>query len=227
MRDNALRAMQVTTSEFYQTYYEPSLSCEFEQRVGRYFDGGKWVCDPQKIFAQTQEGKDCLVYSVGSNGDYSFEEAVTASISSKCEIHTIDMYNWTHYTKTPPPSNVHYHIYEIGRTSIAEVMSELGHGNKSIDIFKIDCDSCEWDSYRQWFAAGVYIRQILLEVHGGGGLDSQRTHDLFNFLFDMGYVIFHKEPNIAFPGSAGVVAVEFAFLKLSPSFSRALFLKGG
>jgi len=210
------------TQDFYQAYYEPSFNCEFEQRIGKYYDGGKWVCDPQKIFSQTQDGKPCLVYSIGSAGDYSFEQAVTASISAKCEIHTIDMNPWSSYTQTPPPSNVHYHIYKIGKTSVAEVMSNLGHSNTSIDIFKIDCEGCEWDSYRQWFSGGVFIRQILVEVHGGAGSNSERTHEFFNFLFDLGYVIFHKEANVIARGTC----FEFAFLRLSPSFSRAMLHEG-
>lgn len=223
MGDRSL--LNAVDATFFQTHYEPSFSCEFEQRIGHYSDGGKWICDPQKIFAQTQDGKGCLVYSVGSSGDYSFESAVTASISPKCEIHTIDMNNWTNYTKTPPPSNVHYHVYKFGNTTLAEVMSALGHSNRSIDVFKIDCEGCEWDSYRQWFAGGASIRQILVEVHHGGGVNSKITHRFFNFLFDLGYVIFHKEPNIKFAKKTGM-AVEFSFLKLSPAFSRALWLEG-
>jgi hypothetical protein len=32
---------------------------------------------------------DCLVYSVGSNNDFSFEEAVLDKIGHHCEIHTV------------------------------------------------------------------------------------------------------------------------------------------
>jgi len=225
MRNSLL--LQCPDRCFYQQFYEPSFSCEFEQRIGHHGDGGKWVCDPQKIFAQTQDGKACLVYSVGSNGDYSFENAVAASISSKCEVHTMDMKNWTSYTRTPPPSNVQYHVYKVGgNTTIAGLMSALGHSNRTIDVFKIDCEGCEWSSYKQLFGGGVSIRQILVEVHSGGGaFKAKTTHDFFNFLFDLGYVIFHKEPNIENPMGDNL-AVEFAFLKLSPSFSRGLWLEG-
>ena len=47
-------------------------------------DGPKWVCDPHRIKKQ----KDCLVYSVGSNGKVEFEKAVKEEIGEHCEIHS-------------------------------------------------------------------------------------------------------------------------------------------
>jgi len=37
-------------------------------------------------------------------------------------------------------------------------------------------------------------------------------------MYEHNYVIFHKEPNIAFSGGAGDFAMEYAFIKLSPEF---------
>ena len=70
---------------FYQNHYEPEFVCLHERRVGKLGDGGKWICDPHRI----REQEECLVYSVGSNGDFSFEEAVLESVGSHCEIHTV------------------------------------------------------------------------------------------------------------------------------------------
>merc|ERR1719272_1509975 len=95
---------------FWQTHYEPSFSCLLEERVGNHGEGGKWVCDPNKIRAQTS----CLIYSVGSHGQYDFEKSVHNHISSKCEIHTIDMNNWTQYTTNAPPKFTTYHVNKIG-----------------------------------------------------------------------------------------------------------------
>lgn len=67
---------------WYQSNYEPNFSCQFERRIGGTGngDGPKWVCDPHRIrkLAKERRAKDpshpgCVVYSVGSNGDFSFE----------------------------------------------------------------------------------------------------------------------------------------------------------
>ena len=42
------------------------------------------VCNPHRIARQ----KECLVYSVGSNGKVEFEKAVREEIGSHCEIHS-------------------------------------------------------------------------------------------------------------------------------------------
>ena len=39
-------------------------------RAGRIGDGGKWVCGMRML----QEMRHCLVYSLGSQGDTSFED---------------------------------------------------------------------------------------------------------------------------------------------------------
>ena len=77
---------------WYQAHYEPDFVCSGERRIGKLGDGGKWVGDPRRITKQDT----CLLYSVGSNGDFSFEEAVKAAIGPHCEIHTFDFGNYGH-----------------------------------------------------------------------------------------------------------------------------------
>lgn len=205
-------------SHFWQAHYEPSFSCAFERRLGLQGEGGKWVCDPYKIRKQVSDGGGCLVYSIGSNGQYDFEKSMHDSVSSHCEIHTVDMNNWSHYTKRAPPPYVRYHVHKVGlppgARSMPTIVEELGHGGRTIDIFKIDCEGCEWASFKSWFGQGVQIRQILVELHQV----KAETHAFFKYLFDLGYVVFHKEPN-TFGCDGG--CLEYAFLKLTPDFSRA------
>mgnify|MGYP006092434823 FL=1 len=94
---------------WYQNNWEPSFTCQHERRVGRMGDGGKWICDPHRIrrrveseLAQRTKAtaaaaaaalpppRGCLVYSVGSDNDFSFEESVRSEISPACEVHTFD-----------------------------------------------------------------------------------------------------------------------------------------
>ena len=132
-----------------------------------------------------------------------------------CEIHTFDFGN---YAKgAAKAGGVQYHRVGVGLDdppkfkSIRTLVKELGHENRVIDIFKIDCEGCEWTTAQHWFEANVTLRQILVELHGS---DVQNTPKFFDLMYENNYVIFHKEPNIAYPG-----AIEYAFLKLSPEFT--------
>jgi hypothetical protein len=64
------------------------MSCADLERFGHAGDGGKMVCDASSVL---NARKDCLVVSVGSNGDVSFEAAMR-SFNSNCEFHIYDPY---------------------------------------------------------------------------------------------------------------------------------------
>jgi hypothetical protein len=212
-------------AKWFQNNYEPDFVCRHERRIGKLGDGGKWVCDPHRIQAK----KDCLIYSVGSNGDASFERAVQSDIGSHCEIHTFDFgdYNATVVEQAP---GVVYHRWGLSDTTsdgvrkfktMQETVELLGHTGRTIDIFKIDCEGCELTTHAGWFDnVDVTLRQILVEIHSDlkepGSMRMPETDNLFKRLYKEGYVIFHKEPNIAYWRFGK--CVEYAFLKLSPSF---------
>ena len=61
-------------------------SCGRMSRLGADGDGGKLVCDAQAI---VRAGRRCLVVSIGSNGEASFERDVHR-LNPDCEIHTYD-----------------------------------------------------------------------------------------------------------------------------------------
>lgn len=80
--------------------YEPNFSCPFEKRVGvpMLGDGPKWVCDPHRItkLAEERKKKDpnhpgCVVYSVGSQGNFDFELGMQKEVGEGiCEYHIFD-----------------------------------------------------------------------------------------------------------------------------------------
>jgi len=175
-------------SVFYQQNYEPTWSCPFERRVGNIGDGGKWVCDPHRL------PDDCLVLSVGSASEWSFEEGIHA-LKPHCEIHTFDHTIQPHNV----PSFVHFHAIGLDNSSLLDSINATG---RTVDILKIDCERCEWDTFDQFEG-----RQVLLELHGVG-----RAHQLFEAMARKGYVIFHKEPNIQYGGGE---CVEYGFLRLN------------
>jgi hypothetical protein len=218
---------------FWQVHYEPSFSCVGERRIGNAGEGGKWICDPHILKANILNGGSCLVYSIGSHGQYDFEEAVHSQLSPSCEIHTIDMLHWTNYTKHPPPPHVTYHVGRVGSPPedkpISTFMNALGHRSRVIDILKIDCYGCELQSYSSWFGEGIYIRQLLVTFHG---TEWDAIHSLFGVLFKLGYVVFHKEPScmrvVSFKAKGShkgpkmnPKCFEYAFLKMSAHFVGA------
>lgn len=171
--------------------------------------------------------RKCLIYSVGSNGDFSFEKGLYEIFSREksqpsCEIHVFDPKDFSASVPNDIKSMLHFHPWGIvGETSIStnfkslkETVEILGHEGEILDIFKIDCEKCEWETFDDWFSVGLDMRQILVEVHGS----PDTANAFFETMQDMGYVTFHKEPNTKH--SLGT-CVEYAFLKLDSTFFRS------
>ena len=207
---------------FYQNHYEPDFVCQYERRIGDIGDGGKWICDPHRISKQDS----CLVYSIGSNNQYDFEESVLKEIGSHCEIHTFDFGDFSEGAKK---AGVHYHQVGLGEDSppkfkqLSTIIKDLGHEGRTIDIFKIDCEGCEWTTATKWFEADITIRQIQVELHGA---DIQKTSLFFDLMYKKNYVITHKEPN-TIATLLGGKAIEYAFLKLTSEFSKDIVRPNG
>jgi hypothetical protein len=164
----------VPANTWYQDNFEPEFSCRQERRVGRKGDGGNWVCDPYRI---ADSSKGCLVYSIGSSGDASFEKIVKSEISEACEIHTFDI-NKSHARVSGEVvdyaaelnSLATFHNYGIGTAkqakaaptkfkSLKHIMKELGHVSRTVDIFKVRSSPpysflsiCECDICVVWYA---------------------------------------------------------------------------
>lgn len=175
--------------------------------------------------SSSSPSSSCLIYSFGSNGKAEFEHGMRDVLGpdSPCEIHTFDMVTSNKRNgdfAEALEGAASFHPWGLGTPeqargnprsfkTLEETMQALGHVNRTIDIFKIDCEWCEWYTYSQWLQQD--IRQILVETHNA---PMPRARDFFWDLHDAGYVIFSKEAN--YQNQAG--AVEFAFLKLSTSF---------
>ena len=76
-----------------------------------------------------------------------------------CEVHIFDFSN--NYDRPEnAEKNMHFHQLGLQGTqqnrksprgefaSFPEILKRLGHENRTIDIFKIDCEGCEWDTYK-------------------------------------------------------------------------------
>eukprot|EP00934_Nitzschia_sp_Nitz4_P000862 Nitzschia sp. Nitz4//scaffold18_size181773//18013//18870//NITZ4_001895-RA/size181773-processed-gene-0.40-mRNA-1//-1//CDS//3329539951//862//frame0 len=209
--------------------FHPEFHCAMLQRIPLYLkqDGAKWVCDPHRL----RKKQDCLVYSVGSNGENDFERGVHDVIGEHCEIHTFDVISYKHgqsFAKVLEGFST-FHKWGLGNEAqakadpvryktLAQTMALLGHANRTIDIFKIDCEGCEWFTIQDWLQQD--LRQILVETHNSPW---PSIKDFFFQLHDAGYVMYSKEANMYARGDA----MEFSFLKLSLDFFQNHFYKNG
>jgi Methyltransferase domain len=260
---------------WYANNLQPYLSCPNAERIGGpedngHGDGPKWVCNPQSVtnkkqFRQAVRGispssdaaaaaadEPCLIYSIGCNGQYDFEDALCARSDRTCEIHIFDPANYVRPGDVEN-KNIHFHQWglissnlvqsrqknglkypdERGNTfkSFQQTMQELGHVGRKIDILKIDCESCEYETQVDWI--DIDIRQILIEVHAAPTSIYPETYpgvkynvtDFFNAFHQNYYAMFYKEPNPLY-----AKAVEFSFIKMNPSFwgdNSAMFRYSG
>lgn len=222
---------------WYQNNWEPNFSCSFERFLGPIRDGHKWVCDPHRL----KQRKSCLVYSFGSNGNFDFETAVLEE-APHCELHVFDPGSYgqkmkRHLNNNP---NATYHQYGMKASyetdaalldkpnvlppgtykTFGEIVTALGHADRTVDIFKMDIETGEWTTFQDWLggsssssasSSNIHLQQLLLEVHDTPPI----VNDFFASLHQAGYAMFHKEPNIQF---ANGDCVEFGFIKLRASF---------
>jgi len=154
-----------------------------------------------------------------------------------CEYHIFDMGDYA--TKVPKElERVYYHQWGFMRQGgeeapalarmmkkgeknvfkgLKDTVRELGHDALDvIDIFKIDCEGCEWETYHDWMADDIpMLHQILVEVHNA---PMDKVLDFFDSLDAAGYLRYHKEPNIQFDPAC----LEYGFVKVDKSFTKTI-----
>jgi hypothetical protein len=204
--DNYLAQPQAWRDRTAYDIFEPEWTCALEERIGvPYGDGGKWECS-------FPPSTPCLVYSVGSNYDFSFENAVARG-NPKCEIHTFDpTVEVEKSEKLALEPGALFHSLGVGSeapkgspgtvSSFSDIISTLGHSEvDKIDILKIDCEGCEFSHpFLEFFekcaenngTTTPRIAQIQLEFHGTSYPAILNTFEIFD---KCGYRIFHKERN--------------------------------
>jgi hypothetical protein len=196
--------------------YEPHWNCPFERRVGKLFDdGGKFVCGLPNFFTS----KNCLVYSIGSNADFSFESDFKQNYNQFCEIHTFDPTGDLNLSrKLAAQAGVDFHPWGLSSKNsgnnmltLNTIMSKLGHNNRRIDILKVDCEGCEYDAFESIFQAislgQVNVGQIQVELH----IEKKpKIVTFFQSALKANFDIFHKERNHW--GCAGHLCVEFSLI---------------
>ena len=149
---------------------------------------------------------------------------------NQCEIHVIDSFGDAR-VGDPQQKNIHLHKWAMqscalsesatasgmgaDRLSFPEIVERLGHGNRTIDILKLDCEECAWLGYPDWIGADV--RQILISTRGIPSIrDSSPGLDhYFSGFTENNFAMFSKDTNVH--GDRDM-SFDFGFLKLHPDF---------
>lgn len=207
---------------FFQDNWEPTIQCEFERRLGNSGDGGKWICDVHRF--DLPNSAKLLIYSFGSNGDFSFERAVKQRLP-QADIHTFDMGVYE------CPRNIcTFHQARLGggkdgnSKSLRMIIKELNHQERELAILKVDVEGGEYDLFEELFDSSSKaqqgmprIRQILFEIHLGMTAKEsacERTHRLFELFRSNSFAIYHKEVNLYDAQNV----FEYGLIRLNPAF---------
>jgi hypothetical protein len=223
---------------------DPLFTCPNLRRVGGRGDGPKWTCDPQRLVQQPDcliysigsrgvyNFEDGIVGVLNKYDPRANIGNETTSWLPNCEIHVFDPAPQYGRKGDAEKKNIHYHAIGLKSSyepfnnasfptsyeflSFQVIQKELGHENRRVDIFKIDCEGCEWSTYKDWLQPDVDIRQILIETH------SIRTEPnaFFDRFLDMGFVPFSKEANTHPAARPPGTCFEWGFVKLHPNFLR-------
>lgn len=178
---------------WFQTFWEPCVSCCNKTRIGRKGDGGKWVCFDSNIV------RNDIVVSVGSNNDFSFEEELLHYVN------TIQVYD---HTSLPSKNQrIHFHKKKMTSTLLHSIIAS----HKNLSILKVDCEGCESSLFTHSILTKLFKMktQILVEIHWNF-LSQTSIANLWKRFASAGFGPFYKEPNIQFSDGS---CIEYA---LSP-----------
>ena len=123
---------------------EPVYVCEGDQRVGHPGDGGKWICG----LSYTRAKKPCLIYSIGCNGEDSFEQEIYNMTGCDIVIFdpTLNAEKTAYIHESTPRYGGKFFPEGIGAgyKTFSELQKLSGTAGRYIDIYKIDVENSEW-----------------------------------------------------------------------------------
>jgi hypothetical protein len=124
-----------------------------------------WTCNTHRLL----ERKECLIYSFGSDGKYTWEDGLVDLLgNTKCEIHVFDRFDHKR-VGDDILKNIHYHKWDLKSSyhntfnaalsvknarrdailesyTFQEILVKLGHQERTIDILRMNCGTrkTEW-----------------------------------------------------------------------------------
>ncbi|XP_071091623.1 probable methyltransferase-like protein 24 [Haliotis cracherodii] len=147
--------------------------CKNINRLGHLTDGGWEVCNDR----QYSPSDKCLVYSVGINNDFTFDDEIARQYG--CEVHSFDpSMNQKSYKRSErvyfhniglSDVNVHIPPNKTGweMRTLGAIKQELGHAKRRVDVLKMDIEHWEWKVLPQAIASGFLddVTTLDLELH--------------------------------------------------------------
>ena len=199
-------------------------------RIGSLDDGGKVLVNPFHLYTDRQ----CLAYSVGSNADFSFEEALLRISNRACEIHTFDPTLDPHAKNFMKmvSSRFGFEFHDAGFAGAPDLegkydtlqgfLTKLGHTNRTLDILKVDCEGCEYQFFPQVVEAvkegRLEIGILNVELHSA--LQDFKAgpvvHQFFEWMDSIDMRLYSKDPNVV--GCDGYKCSEFSWISAKEAF---------
>ncbi|KAF9917259.1 hypothetical protein FBU30_000839 [Linnemannia zychae] len=170
-------------------YFQPSFNCPYEvERVGRFNDGGKWMCGMSVIESFTKQD-NCVIYSLGVFDDSSWEKEMLDR--TNCQVYAFDASVDRITGDAANHPNMHFFKYFIGGKdkidssgtvwkTLKTIMKENGHD--WIDVLKIDIEGNEFDALNAMMDQFYILpfSQLQLEIHVWN--EGKELADFKNFL---------------------------------------------
>lgn len=182
------------------------------KKLGKTRDEEKYICWDEQVF----QNLDCVVFSIGSNNQWSFEQDVLNT--TRCRVFTFDC------TIEPQvPKGVRFYPFCIsgltminGKGQIFRTIDDLIEQTQvnRLDYLKIDVEGAEFEALIPFLQHKNTPKQIALEIHYQAptfDLDENALLAFGNFMFyEAGYVIAHRSDN-----PQGYFATEILFVKIN------------
>ncbi len=185
-----------------------TMYCDYNyvRKIGKSADGSKWFCGP--VTSGLDQTEQCVIYSLGSRGEFDFEVNFKNIIADDCQIHTFDCTGSWDPPKTSKGVNVTtVHRWCLGNDEIdkegkqfytlSTIMKKLGH--KDLSYLKMDIEGWETAVYETMMMPEnkkILPRQISFEHHLYG-LEIEGALQTWKKLYDFGYRLAIKERNYA------------------------------
>jgi len=229
-----------THGEFYTLwdFWLPAFTCPHKvERIGTLGDGGKYVCGLERL----EKKKECVVYSVGVNGESSYEAAILERVPG-CQVYGYDFsvgsfgpeitevrslkqrshfWPWGLSGKDAHGSNDQVKMYTL------DTLMRM-NGHSFIDILKIDIEGAEFDALTDLIShyssltppQPLPFGQLQLEVHArdAWGKDLPKLLKWWEKLEEAGLRPFWTEPNLVYMnvyrGGQAPDLAEYSFINI-------------